>query len=70
MHRDHGGGIEEEGAFHDLAWVYGSAIDCPVLLHLIGDQVVFRSRKRKRGPVSAREANANVTSARARSLNL
>jgi hypothetical protein len=41
MDEDERGGIQEEGALDDLAWIHGSVVDCALLLYLVGDQVVL-----------------------------
>ena len=48
MNDDERGGIQEEGPLHDLAWVHGSVVDCALLLHLVGDQIVLATENRMR----------------------
>jgi hypothetical protein len=35
------GGVEDQGALHNLSWVNGRVINRAALLHLVGDEIVL-----------------------------
>ncbi len=45
MHDDQRGGVEDERPLHHLARIYRRMIDCPALLHLVGNKGVLTIKK-------------------------